>query len=172
MQYEPPASLPEPDALSAEHSARVREHVRARIERAGGQISFAEYMQEVLYAPGLGYYSAGTTKFGAAGDFITAPEVSSVFGIVLARQVAEVLQEIDAGSILELGAGSGKLAVDMLTALEQSNSLPATYRILEVSADLQARQKQRILECAATSLRSSALDNGVTAGLRRRCGCQ
>jgi SAM-dependent MidA family methyltransferase len=145
MQYEPSASLPKPDALSAEHSARVREHVRARIDRAGGQISFAEYMQEVLYAPGLGYYSAGTTKFGTAGDFITAPEVSSVFGIVLARQVAEVLQDINDGSILELGAGSGKLAVDMLTALERSNSLPVAYHILEVSPDLQARQKQRIL---------------------------
>lgn len=145
MQYETPASLPEPDKLSREHSARVREHVRDRIEGAGGQISFAEYMQEVLYAPGLGYYAAGTTKFGAEGDFITAPEVSSIFGTILARQVAEVLQQLNGGSVLELGAGSGKLAVDLLTALEVTHSLPASYCILEVSADLQARQKQRIL---------------------------
>ena len=146
MQYETPASLPEPDELSREHSARVREHVRTRIQNAGGQISFAEYMQEVLYAPGLGYYAAGTAKFGAEGDFITAPEVSSVFGFVLARQAAEILQVLNEGSMLELGAGSGKLAVDILTALERIQSLPASYRILEVSADLQAKQKQRILE--------------------------
>ena len=144
MQYEPSASLPEPDKLSEEHSARVREHVCAKIERAGGQISFADYMHEILYAPGLGYYSAGSSKFGPAGDFITAPEVSSIFGTILARQVAEVLQQIDGASILEFGAGSGKLAVDMLTALEGADALPVSYQILEVSADLQARQKQRL----------------------------
>jgi SAM-dependent MidA family methyltransferase len=143
MQYEPSASLPEPDKLSEEHSARVREYVCAKIEQAGGQISFADYMHEILYAPGLGYYSAGSSKFGPAGDFITAPEVSSIFGTILARQVAEVLQQIDGASILEFGAGSGKLAVDMLTALEGADALPVSYQILEVSADLQARQKQR-----------------------------
>ena len=144
MQYEPSASLPEPDKLSEEHSARVREYVCAKIEQAGGQISFADYMHEILYAPGLGYYNAGSSKFGPAGDFITAPEVSSIFGTILARQVAEVLQQIDGASILEFGAGSGKLAVDMLTALEGADALPVSYQILEVSADLQARQKQRL----------------------------
>jgi len=97
MQHEQPASLPQPDELSAEHCARVSDHIRAKIENAGakienagGKISFAEFMHEALYAPGLGYYNAGSTKFGADGDFITAPEISSVFGRILARQTAEV----------------------------------------------------------------------------------
>jgi SAM-dependent MidA family methyltransferase len=94
-----------------------------------------------LYAPGLGYYTAGTTKFGAEGDFVTAPEVSSVFGRVLARQCAEVLEAVNGGAILEYGAGSGKLAVDMLQALQALHDLPSAYLILEVSPDLQERQK-------------------------------
>jgi len=144
MQHEQPASLPPADELSAKHCARVSEHIREKIDDAGGQISFAEFMHEALYAPGLGYYNAGTTKFGADGDFITAPEISSVFGRILARQSAEVLGEMESGDILEFGAGSGKLAVDMLKALEELGALPDAYRILEVSADLQQRQKQRI----------------------------
>ncbi len=144
MQYEQPASFPKPDSLSARHSARVGEHLREKIEQSGGQISFAEYMHEALYAPGLGYYSAGSAKFGVDGDFVTAPEVSAVFGKVLARQIAEVLRTIKHGSILEFGAGSGKLAVDVLTALEKMNTLPATYEIVEVSADLQERQGRRL----------------------------
>ena len=114
MQYEQHTSLPKADPESAQHSARVTQYVRDKIAAAGACISFAEYMHHVLYAPGLGYYSAGTTKFGAAGDFVTAPEVSSVFGSVLARQCAEVLAQVDAPSILEFGAGSGKLAADIL----------------------------------------------------------
>ena len=142
MQYEQPASLPEPDELSAEHSARVREHLRKKIAGAGDHVSFAEFMHEALYAPGLGYYSAGSTKFGADGDFVTAPEVSPVFGRVLARQCAEVLGEIENGEVLEIGAGSGRLAVDMLGALDALNALPAAYQILEVSPDLADRQKK------------------------------
>jgi SAM-dependent MidA family methyltransferase len=99
-------------------------------------------MQHALYAPGLGYYAAGSTKFGAAGDFVTAPEVSSVFGHVLARQCAEVLGEVQGGAILEYGAGSGKLARDVLEALARLDALPECYEILEVSADLQERQSQ------------------------------
>ena len=144
MQHEQPASLPQPDELSAKHCARVSDHIRAKVEDAGGKISFAEFMQEALYAPGLGYYNAGTAKFGADGDFITAPEISSVFGRILARQSAEVLGEIESGEILEFGAGSGKLAVDMLTALEALGALPDSYQILEVSADLQERQRLRM----------------------------
>ncbi len=146
MQYTQPASLPQPDALSAAHSARVASHLRARIEAAGGQVSFAEYMHEALYSPGLGYYSAGSTKFGAAGDFVTAPEVSRVFGRVLARQCVEVLQGVKNGAVLEVGAGSGKLALDMLTAFDEMGALPSTYNILEVSADLVERQQQRLRE--------------------------
>ena len=138
-----PEQLPEPDATSAEHSRRVAAHLRERMEEAGGSLSFAEYMQEALYAPGLGYYAAGATKFGAAGDFVTAPEVSPLFGRLLARQCAEVLDQLG-GSILELGAGSGRLAVDVLDRLASLDALPDEYLILEVSPELIARQAETI----------------------------
>jgi SAM-dependent MidA family methyltransferase len=146
MQYEQPASLPRPDELSAEHSARVRDYLHTKIAAAGGHISFAEFMHEALYAPGLGYYTAGSAKFGADGDFVTAPEVSPVFGRVLARQCAEVLGDIDNGEVLEIGAGSGRLAVDMLRAFEALDAVPAAYRILEVSPDLAAQQQKKLRE--------------------------
>jgi len=141
MQHEQLLNLPQPDAASAAHSACVAEFIRQKIAAAGGQISFAEYMHHALYAPGLGYYNAGTTKFGEAGDFVTAPEVSPVFGRVLARQCAAVIADADSPSILELGAGSGRLAADILHKLAELDSLPESYRILEVSADLQERQE-------------------------------
>jgi SAM-dependent MidA family methyltransferase len=134
--------LPAPDEASAAHSRRVAEYICQRIKEEGGSISFAEFMQHALYAPGLGYYVSGTTKFGAAGDFVTAPEISPLFGQVLARQAASVLQQLDAGQILELGAGSGVLAATMLRKLSLLNSLPDRYCILEVSADLKQRQEQ------------------------------
>jgi SAM-dependent MidA family methyltransferase len=118
-------------------------------------------MQQTLYAPGLGYYAAGSTKFGAAGDFVTAPEVSPVFGRVLARQCAEVLEEVQGGTILEYGAGSGKLAGDVLEALARLDALPERYKILEVSADLVERQERYLraevpdLVSRVTWLRSS-----------------
>lgn len=133
-----------PDADSAQHSRRVAEHIRSRIEMAGGSISFAEFMQEALYAPGLGYYSAGAKKFGAGGDFVTAPEISPLFGNVLARQCADVLRQLPGGQLLEPGAGSGALAVSLLSKLDALNALPDKYMILEVSADLQQRQQQRL----------------------------
>jgi SAM-dependent MidA family methyltransferase len=142
MQYEPSVSLPKPDDASAEHSALTQAYLQEKIEDAGGALSFAEFMHEALYAPALGYYSAGSAKFGTDGDFVTAPEVSPVFGRVLARQCAEVLDNIENGEILEIGAGSGRLAVDILGALDALNSLPSVYRILEVSPDLVDRQKQ------------------------------
>ncbi len=134
--------LPEPDSVSAAHSARVAEFIRQRIAAAGGSISFAEYMQHALYAPGLGYYVAGTSKFGEAGDFVTAPEMSSVFGRVLARQAAEVLAATEGGAMFEFGAGSGRLAADILRALHELGELPLRYDILEVSADLRERQER------------------------------
>lgn len=140
MQLQQKLSLPVPDAESEAHSSAVADHIRQKISAAGGQISFAEYMHHALYAPGLGYYSAGTTKFGRAGDFITAPEVSPVFGRVLARQCAAVLAQVDNPSILEFGAGSGRLAVDILRKLFELDTLPDSYLILEVSADLRERQ--------------------------------
>ncbi len=103
-------------------------------------------MHIALYSRGLGYYNVGTTKFGAAGDFITAPEISPLFGRVVARQCKTVLQQIDKGQILELGAGSGKLAVDILRSLDNLKSMPEQYLILETSADLQSRQQALIRE--------------------------
>lgn len=144
MQQGPATSLPQPDAVSAAHSRQVAAHVQEKIAARGGLISFAAFMHEVLYAPGLGYYSAGATKFGAAGDFVTAPEVSSLFGYVLARQCAPVLAEVRGAEgpacMLEIGAGSGKLAADLLTRLASLDALPDEYQILEVSADLRERQ--------------------------------
>lgn len=141
MQQQPTFSLPAPDAESAAHSARVAALLREKIAAAGGKISFAEYMQHALYAPGLGYYVAGSSKFGAAGDFVTAPEVSPLFGRVLARQCAAVLAEVPESGILEFGAGSGRLAVDLLLALAALDALPDRYSILEVSPDLRQRQE-------------------------------
>ncbi|MDH3430089.1 MAG: SAM-dependent methyltransferase [Gammaproteobacteria bacterium] len=142
MQHGQHLALPKPDAQSAAHSVRVAESLREKIAGSGGQISFAEYMHHVLYAPGLGYYSAGTTKFGEAGDFVTAPEISPVFGQVLARQCVEVLDQVESASILEVGAGSGRLAVDILSTLAKLDALPRSgYQILEVSADLRERQE-------------------------------
>lgn len=140
MQPDDRPKLPEADAVSARHSERVVAFMRSRIADAGGSISFAEFMQHALYAPALGYYAAGATRFGAAGDFVTAPEVSPLFGRVLARQCAEVLADISGGAMLEYGAGSGRLARDILLALDELHALPERYEILEVSADLQQRQ--------------------------------
>lgn len=146
MLKDHPSSLPEPDTLSAEHAEKVAAYIHEQIDAAGGSIGFAEYMQHALYAPGLGYYTGGSTKFGEAGDFVTAPEISSVFGRVLARQCAEVLAQLDDGSILEYGAGSGKLAADMLRALDELGALPSSYMILEVSPDLCERQQEYLQE--------------------------
>jgi len=135
-----PATLPAPATEAAQHSASLTEFIRRDIAAQGGWISFARFMELSLYAPGLGYYSAGAHKFGEAGDFVTAPELSPLFGRTVARQVAEIMAQ-SAANILELGAGSGKLAADMLAELEQLGSLPDSYAILEVSADLRVRQQ-------------------------------
>ena len=140
MQHNEQPTLPIADRASAEHSIRVVEFIRARMADGEGSLSFAEFMQCALYAPCLGYYVGGTSKFGAEGDFVTAPEVSPVFGRVLARQCAEVLADVDGGTILEYGAGSGRLAADILSALARQDALPDLYQILEVSPDLQQRQ--------------------------------
>jgi SAM-dependent MidA family methyltransferase len=126
------------------HSDRVRARITGEIDAAGGWISFERYMELALYAPGLGYYSAGARKLGGDGDFTTAPEISSLFGGCIAQQCIEILDELDGGSILEVGAGSGRLAVDTLRRLESLGRLPAHYFILEVSADLRERQHDLI----------------------------
>ena len=137
-------TLPDSDAESTKHSHLVAAFIREQIAASGGSISFAEYMQHALYAPGLGYYVAGARKFGPHGDFITAPEVSPLFGGVLARQCAHVLGQVSGGELLEFGAGSGALAVDLLGRLQELDALPRRYLILEVSAELQQRQHERI----------------------------
>ena len=125
-------------------SARLVERIRAAMDEAGGRIGFARFMQLALYAPGLGYYSAGARKFGASGDFITAPEVAPLFSRCVAAQCAEVLQALGGGDVLELGAGSGAMAAAMLVELEVLQSLPARYLILDVSADLRERQRETL----------------------------
>ena len=101
----PGLDLPTPDEASAAHCRRVCEHIARIIEECGGSISFAEFMQQALYAPGLGYYVSGTTKFGADGDFVTAPETSPLFGKVLATQIASVLDQMNGGDGFELVTG-------------------------------------------------------------------
>ncbi len=128
------------------HSERLLRLVQAEIDRAGGWLDFQNFMNLALYAPGLGYYSAGTHKLGVGGDFTTAPEISSLFSRCLARQCAQVLEHLPGGSVLELGAGSGVMALDMLREFERMGCLPQRYHILEVSADLRARQQALIRE--------------------------
>ncbi|HEX9571586.1 MAG TPA: SAM-dependent methyltransferase [Burkholderiales bacterium] len=136
-------SLPEPSPEAREHSDRVAGHIRGEIAASGGWISFARYMELALYAPGLGYYSAGAKKLGKAGDFVTAPEISPLYGQTLARQVKQVL---DAGfdEVLEVGAGSGALAATLLEELERSGGAPRNYLILELSADLRERSRDTL----------------------------
>ena len=141
--------LPELTPDEAAHSERLTACIAAAIGRADGWLSFAEFMRMALYEPGLGYYSAGARKFGAAGDFVTAPEVAPVFSRCLAVQCAEVLRDLgaDAG-VLELGAGSGAMACDLLLELERRHALPSRYSILDVSADLRERQRAALAAAA------------------------
>ncbi len=139
------ATLPVPSPEAQAHSAKLVALIAAEIQNNGGWLPFSRYMELALYAPGLGYYTAGARKFGEAGDFITAPELSSLFGRTLARQLVQIMQA-SSPYILELGAGSGKLAVDILSELEVLGELPERYAILEVSADLRQRQQQLIAE--------------------------
>jgi SAM-dependent MidA family methyltransferase len=127
----------------AEHCAHMHEYLRQQIAVAGW-LSFERFMDLALYAPGLGYYSAGAHKLGSGGDFTTAPELSRLFGGCVARQCAEILGALGGGSILEIGAGSGRLAADVLLRLETLGVLPDRYWILEISADLRERQRSHL----------------------------
>lgn len=151
-------SLPEPpdDAKAASRAlcARIGEEIRA----GGGWISFARYMELALYAPGLGYYAGGSHKFGADGDFVTAPELTPLFGQALARQVAQVTAAC-ANVVLEAGAGSGRLAADLLNALAELGAAPERYLILELSGELRARQRETLArEAPALAARVEWLD--------------
>lgn len=140
-RLDPSPSLPLPDADAQAHSARVVSHIRDEIARSGGFISLARYVELALYAPSLGYYVAGSRKFGAEGDFVTGPELTPLYGAALARQVERILEVSGRREILELGAGSGALAASLLDALAERNASPTRYRILEVSPTLRERQQ-------------------------------
>jgi SAM-dependent MidA family methyltransferase len=139
----PHSMLPSLTADEKLHSEAVAALIRSRIEAAAGWVSFADFMEMALYAPGLGYYSAGSVKLGAGGDFVTAPEISDLFSRCVARQCADVLAATG-GDILELGAGTGRMAACVLQSLAQIGVLPERYAILEVSGDLADRQRARL----------------------------
>jgi len=132
-------NLPQPSAEALDQSARLVARLHGLIQSQGGWISFATYMGEALYAPGLGYYSGGAHKFGPGGDFITAPELTPLFGQSLSAQIAQIM-ELSAPHIVEAGAGTGLLAADLLLELERRGALPESYGILEVSGELRERQ--------------------------------
>lgn len=136
------SGLPAPSVEARAHSAAVVAALVERIRAAGGWISFAEYMRVALYAPGLGYYSAGATKFGSDGDFVTAPLISPLFAHACARRLNAWLTASGTAEILELGPGTGRFAADALEVLEDAVSPLRCYRLLEVSADLRQRQQQ------------------------------
>jgi SAM-dependent MidA family methyltransferase len=136
-------TLPAPSAEALATSQALCAHIRQTITQAGGWIPFSRYMELALYAPGMGYYSAGSHKLGSAGDFTTAPEMSAYFGRTLARQIAELLPQTG-GTVYEFGAGTGKLAIDILTELEKLDCLPQHYIIIDLSADLIERQQTAI----------------------------
>ncbi len=135
------AAYPTPDTEAIKVSDQLVAMIRQRIEQHPPAIPFRDYMTMALYEPGLGYYSAGSQKFGDAGDFVTAPEISSLFSRCVARQCADVLQDIDDPIVFELGAGSGVMAKDIINELRSLDRLPGAYWILEPAADLRERQQ-------------------------------
>ncbi len=158
--------LPQPSTDAAAASHALTQIIVAEIQAAGGWMSFARYMELALYAPGLGYYSGGSQKFGESGDFMTAPELTPLFGQALARQVAQVLAQVSPNdsernkAVIEVGGGSGRLAADMLLALDELGCLPKHYFILELSGELRARQAATLAEFApALAARVEWLDD-------------
>ncbi|NOQ94635.1 MAG: SAM-dependent methyltransferase [Methylophaga sp.] len=136
--------LPVPDPIAQQHSEQLLTLIKQKIVESGGKISFSDYMQYCLFSPGLGYYSAGSHKIGKQGDFTTAPEISSLFSRTLAQHINAVFEQTKQSNILEFGAGSGKMAIDILTELQSQSSLPDHYYIIEASADLRYRQEESI----------------------------
>ena len=141
------STLPKPPLEAKNHSEQLVIKIQKEILTAGGWISFERFMQLALYAPGLGYYSAGSQKFGdikkGGGDFVTAPQISPLFAQTLANQMLQILQ-LTQGNVLELGAGTGRLAADCLLALAKLNCLPKRYFILEVSDHLRQIQLETL----------------------------
>lgn len=137
--------LPEPSPDALAHSAQLAALIRSQIQAAGGAIPFSRFMELALYAPALGYYSAGSRKFGAAGDFVTAPELGPTFAECVAQAIAPVLRELGGdANFFELGGGSGAFAEAALQHLASFDSLPTRYWMLEPSADLRERQQTRL----------------------------
>jgi SAM-dependent MidA family methyltransferase len=133
--------LPAPDALAASQS--LQQLIATEIEQLGGAMAFSRFMELALYAPRLGYYSGGASKLGASGDFTTAPEISPLFGAAVARAAAAIIAQ-SAPDIIEFGAGTGKLARDVLTALDRMGVTVASYTIIELSGELRARQQEAL----------------------------
>lgn len=136
-----------PSTEALRHSQKLIHFILTHMQQKGGMLSFEEYMHLALYAPGLGYYHTGTQKLGAQGDFVTAPEISPLFSYCLAKQCQDVFTALPGNTqyfILEIGAGSGQMAVDILTQLEKDHCVPQCYYILEPSPDLKQRQQQKI----------------------------
>jgi len=140
----PDSTLPPPPPEAVAHSQQLAEFIASTIQDEGDWIPFSRFMELVLYAPGLGYYAAGSRKFGEHGDFVTAPEISPMFGKCIGRQAAEVLTRLPGADVLELGPGSGQLAVDIYQSLQEQGLLPGRYLMLEVSPDLRERQRELI----------------------------
>ena len=139
--------LPAPTAAEQALSLQLTDIIRDEIENAGGLIDFERFMTLALYTPALGYYSGTRQKFGSAGDFVTAPELSPLFARCLARQCQQILAAMPAAAILEAGAGSGAMAAELLTTLEAAQQLPDRYLILELSGDLRERQQSLLKQC-------------------------
>ena len=137
-----PAALEPMTPDETAHGERVAAHLRMLIAESGGWIPFSRFMHAALYAPGLGYYMTNRDRFGWAGDFTTSPELSPLFARCLAAQIAEIFERIGGGDLIEHGAGSGRLAFDLLEALERLGALPRRYRIVDVSPALRADQRK------------------------------
>ncbi len=160
-------SLPQPSQLAQQHSETLLKQIQTVIAESGGEISFAEFMQLALYAPAAGYYSGGLEKFGVGGDFTTAPEISPLFSQCVAEQCAQVLAELGHADILEVGAGSGIMAANILLTLDSRQQLPDRYYILELSAELRQRQAETIkLHCPQCFERVQWLDALPLSGFR------
>lgn len=154
-------SLPIPDINAIAHSNHLLDLILKEIRSGDGFLSFARFMELALYAPGLGYYNQGSQKFGRQGDFITAPELSSLFSRCMAKQCQHILQTFEGeGVILEVGAGSGRMAADILLELQKQNCLPKHYFILELSASLKHQQHETLINtCPQLMDRIHWLDN-------------
>jgi SAM-dependent MidA family methyltransferase len=140
-------AYPQPDSSAQEHSRELTRHIGAAIAAAGGWLPFSRFMELALYAPGLGYYTGGSVKFGASGDFITAPEISPLFARTVATQIEQIMRASQP-AVFEAGAGSGALAAELLIELERRGCAPERYAILDLSGELISRQRETLAQRA------------------------